>query len=297
MQHWPYGLGASSITDFEKLRNDATNTACTYKTVVLPTAIRTLQGVKEFIEYFEELSYEDCLECAEEILQDARKSRDLMMFSRDAHKQIAVDFKCLEDTVDKVKKTCAVEAKYQEEQARKLRQTADSNENWAAALLFVPGVNVIAFPLLMHSAASNRLSAVAKDEEANLAVAASVVLQETLQPALSAYCHAMDTCAKEFQQLVSECETLANNTERFNENKKPAFYKKMRARATVILESIKVFNQVIVAAETDLECLPIAPGPNYVQEWLAAKRQDHPSFLERMQSLSFPGLRGLAEEA
>jgi len=106
--------------------------------------------------YFEDLNYEDCLECAEEILKEAKANREIMILSRDTHKAMAVEFKQLEDKVGKVE----MEAKSYEEKASALKARAESQQTWAIWLAFIPVVGAIASPILTSKADSNLLEAV-----------------------------------------------------------------------------------------------------------------------------------------
>lgn len=292
-----FSVNASSIPDFVSLRDNMSNSACVYKLKVLPLSRASLQTVKNWMEYFLDLSFEDCKDCAEEILQDAIASKELMILNKDTHKAMAVEFGRLEDRVDKVLGACRLEAKRHEEQAKALRDKADTQSKWAIGLAFIPVVGLIASPILASAADDNLIEAVAAQEEAELAVAAASVVKETLAPALNEYCFAMDRCAGEFEKLASECASFADKGKRFAETEKRAFFKLMQGRATAIFDSVKAFQMVAISAEIDLECLPAAPEPNYVQQWLAQARASQPSFAQRILGLrnKIPCLKEVAE--
>jgi len=122
-----------------------------------------------------------------------------------------------------------------------------------------------------------------------------MVVRDTLAGALSEYIFAMDTCAGEFEKISSDCETLADEAGKFKENHKIAFYKLMKQHAKKILESVSTFQMIAVSAEADLECLPAPPQPNYVQEWLAKKRDGQPTFLDRIKSCVVPSVKALGQ--
>lgn len=280
-----YSVNASSIADFVQLREDTTNKANIYKMKVLPLAKASLQAVKDWVIYFSDLKYEDCCECAEEILKDAKANKDLMILNRDTHKAMAVEFRQLEDQVAKVLKTCELEYNKFKKEADQLTAEGETTRRRAMWLRLIPVIGpTIVKPLMDANADQSFSAATVARGEAELAVAAAKVVEETLAGALNDYVFAMDTCAGEFEKLSSECETLADQTGKFKENKKEAFYLLMRSRADKILESVSTFQMISVAAEADLECLPKAPGPNYVQEWLAKKRDGQPTFQERIMA-------------
>jgi hypothetical protein len=281
-----YTVNAPSIREFNEFREDLTTKANVYKDKVLPLAQLSLQKVKDFMLYFKDLSFEDCLEIADDIVKESRDNQALMVLNRDTHKEMSVEFKQMEDRIETVLAKCSLEAKEQQKKSEAMQAEADSKSKWAIGLAFVPLVGLIAAPLLEASASDKRVLAVAAEEEAKLAVAASVVIKETLARALTEYCFAMDRCAGEFEKLASDCESFAGQAEKLSDRKKQTFYKLMNKRADNILDAVSTFQMVRVSAETDLECLPSCPEPNYVRQWLASKKAaSGPSFMDRMLSI------------
>ena len=63
-----YTVNAPSIEEFTTFRVDLATKANVYKDKVLPLATYSLLRVKEFMLYFKDLSYEDCLDIADDIL-------------------------------------------------------------------------------------------------------------------------------------------------------------------------------------------------------------------------------------
>jgi len=295
-----YTVQASSIAEFTKFRKDMTTKAIVYKDKVLPLATLSLQRVKDFMLYFKDLSYEDCLDIADDIAEEARNNQALMVLNRDTHMAMCAEFKRMEDHITVVLKTCKLEAEEQQKKSEALSASAEKKMGWAIGLAFIPVVGLVASPLLLKSAAGNRVESIAAGEEAKLAVAAATAIRDALAGALDWYCKAMDRCAGEFQMLASECDSFAGKAEQLADTNKKAFYVMMNKRADVILDAVSTFLMVSVSAETDLMCLPSCPEPNYVRQWLASKRaNDGPSFMERMLRV-LPDVRrsapALAEE-
>jgi|ERR1719195_38890 len=281
-----YTTNAPTIAEFHTLRDDVSTRACVYQEKVLPLAKRSLQMVKDFVVYFQDLPFETCLTIATEIAKEARTNQAVMELNRDTHMAMAVEFKQFEDQIEMVLGRCRLEAKAQQEKMESLRSAAGTKQGWAIGLSFVPVVGAIASPMLMSSACGDLEEATAAKEEAEMAVAASIVVKDVLQRALAEYCSAMDRCAGEFQNIASDCETFAGQTENLGKAKKQAFHMLMQARAQHILDAVKVFQQVCVSAETDLQLTPESPEPNYVQQWLNSKRQGNgPTFMERIRAL------------
>lgn len=281
-----YTTNASSITEFQTLRNDVSTRACVYQEKVLPLAKMSLQKVKDFVIYFQDLSFEECLSIATHIAEEARTNQAVMELNRDTHTAMSVEFKQLDDQIDMVLGKCKLEAEAQREKMESFKSSADTKQNWAIGLSFIPLVGTIASPMLMKSSMFDLFESIAANEEAQLAVAASNVVKETLQRALAEYCFAMERCAGEFQNIASECETFAGQADSFDKRKQRAFHVLMQGRARNILDAVRVFQQVCLSAETDLQLIPENPEPNYVRQWLDSKRQGNgPTFKERIKEV------------
>jgi len=281
-----YVANSASIEEFTSFRADVTTKAAVYKEKVLPLAKMSLQKVKDFVIYFQDLSYDDCLEIAEDIAIEAKSNQALMELNRDTHKAMTVEFNMLADKVETVLKKCELEAEEHRQNMESLQASASTKEKWAVGLAFIPGVGAIATPLLAYSAQNSRVEAIAEEEEAKIAVGAATVVKECLHGALKEYCFAMEQCAGEFQKIASDCESFAGQAEKFGDTQKRQFHKLMQKRADNILGAVQTFQVVCVAAETDLECLPATPEPNYVRQWLDSKKQGKgPTFLTRLKEL------------
>lgn len=281
-----YSRNDSSIQEFRELRSGVTNAASVYKKQVLPVAKMSLQKVREFMENFSLLNYEQCVEIADEIAEDAGKCEDLMRLNFDTHEAMAAEFKRFDVDVERVIAKCALEKRRYDEQAKELAASADQKRLWALGLAFVPFAGPFVSQVLTDKSHQDQMRAVAANEESMLAVTAAEVVKETLQRALKEYCFAMDRCAGEFSKLVSDCESFKASADRFNAGHKRSFHVKMAALSTGVLDAVKDFQMITASAESDLAALPPPSRPNYVQEWLANNSADQGlSFMDRLRQI------------
>lgn len=292
-----YTVNASSIEQFEKLRDGTVDDAQAYKMNVLPLAKASTQKVKEFIQHFSGiLTFEEVVEVSETINKDARANLSLMKINRDTHSVMATAFAMKQDSIDKVLSACELEERKYQMQVETLKSSAKSKTDWAIPLAFIPLVGPIVSSLLSDAAQSQIVQATALAAEAQLAVNASHCVKEVLVPAINKYADTMQRLTGTFQLLASECETFANQGDRLAASKSRIFYKMMNASAKKILDACEKSEVYLVHAESDLDALPDAPTPNYVKQWLAEKRKnpDQPSFKDRL--LSIQGIGSIVKD-
>lgn len=282
-----FSVSASSISEFVELRSGCVDDAQVYRQKVLPLALASTQAVKEFMEYYEGLSFEEVMEVAPELADQAKLNHALMEINKDTHTEMAAAFKMKGAQVDKVLLKCQVEQKNYEEQAAILRQSAEKKNGWAIALAFIPVVNAIACPLLSDSAGEDLAKAVANEEEAQLAVNASHCVKDVLVSAIENYMSSMEILASTFQLLASECQSFANKSDKLAESRKKPFYLLLNKTAGKILSACDKSMVHLTNAESDLKSLPTASTPNYVQEWMATRRKTPgaPTFKDRVLGL------------
>merc|ERR1712203_1039352 len=119
-----YVANAASIEEFTTFRADVTTKAAVYKEKVLPLAKLSLQKVKDFVIYFQDLSYEECLDIAGDMAADAKNNQQLMELNRDTHKAMTVEFNMLADKVETVLLKCELEAEQHRKNMESLQSSA-----------------------------------------------------------------------------------------------------------------------------------------------------------------------------
>lgn len=285
-----FTVNASSVRQFVELRGQVSEDAAAYREQIAPLAMASTQSVKEFMDYFLELSMNEVFDIIEDIGHSARTCEKLMTLNKDTHQVIAVKFRQKEDAMDKVLSACEMQKKKLAAQAEELANRAASKRNWAVGLCFIPIVGAIASPILADSAGKDTIQAIAAKEEAQLAVNASYALKTVLAPAIHKYTLAMDTVANTFMLLASECESFSGHTDKVAKlsggRRKEVFYKMMNVKAKKVTKACEQYMAFATEAESDVKSLPKS-STNYVQQWLAQQKKDQnsPTFMERLREL------------
>jgi hypothetical protein len=283
-----FSVADANIDEFIQLRRSVVGDANAYRFQILPVAKESTNKVKSFMDYFTTLEMEEILGIADVLTEDAQAGHKLMVICRDCHKGVSACFKKQQDKADKVLATCELQKKHYEEQAAKEREWADWHQGWAVGLAFIPGVNLIACPLLCMEADSNLAKAVAAQEETQLAVNASFIIRDCLVEGVGRYVEAMDTFAATFQLLALEIDKFINNLDRLKDTEKAAFHRLCKKNAEKVESACDAYLTMAIAAETDLMALPESDDLNYVQTWLATHQAEDEagmSFRDRLRSL------------
>lgn len=281
-----YSVNASSIKEFTDLRNGTADEAQAYKCQVLPVAKASCEFVKNSMDYFAELDKDEVMDIIDSVMEDATNNEKLMTINKDAHKHMASKFMAKQDMIDKVLSACQLEKKKFEEKAASLRASAETKSTWCLILAFVPVVGAIASPILDSQAASDIAAAIAKEEEAQLAVNASYVMRQCLAPAINEYTRAMERAVGAFTAIVLEIKGFQTNLSKLKETEQMTFFKMCKKKAAKVASACGKYLTFAELAEADLACLPDPKDLNYVQQWLANQRlTGEPTFKEQLTDL------------
>ncbi len=95
-----------------------------------------------------------------------------------------------------------------EMEKKKFETTANEKMAWALTLWWIPGINLVAYPLLKSIANENTAKAIAKGAQSQLNEAAALVVANTLIPALSNFIDGLKEAAGFFQVMEKELQSF-----------------------------------------------------------------------------------------
>ncbi|PKY57177.1 hypothetical protein RhiirA4_411562 [Rhizophagus irregularis] len=150
-----------------------------------------------------------------------------------------------------------------------LQDASDTSFGWAGILFFVPGVNLIATPILIAKGVKKDEQLVAVKEEVDLVYRAVQVVELSLVPSIDEFINSLVKICGFFNDLANELSILAGNHQ---ENARITHYKKIKAKADEIVKACRYYMCKIPDCETNLRAIPNKHDKNYVQEWLLRKR-------------------------
>ena len=265
------GTSSNAAVKFRKLRDDTRNHAVAYVQSVLPIVKKCISDIKGYFEYYQDLTIDVWEECLTYLIKETKAHKEACKVLIEIHQNMITDLKKRQDEAailtremkglsDKLKKT-----------SEELQASAQYKEDWAQSLMYIPIISEIARPILGNLAQKDKLKGIAKQEESQVHIAASKVVEETLVPAVSRFVEGLEGLSGFFEVVQEELETMEEkgNAAKDDEEKKKMHYSTMKGKASRMMEGCNKLFAVLPAVRTDIEAIPTeGTDQNYVDKWL-----------------------------
>jgi len=268
------GTEAELAKRFRKLRDDTRNDAMVYLKGILPLCTKFVLSISEFFEHYEALEFEEWCEMISDILEVTIGYRELCEILLKMHEDLLVPLKKRKDeAMIMVTEFKDLREEY-ERQKSELEATANNKSIWAFFLLFIPGVNLFATPMLLSSAQSDLAEAFAKGKQAQIQQAATITVGKVLIPALEAFIDGIKKAAAFFSVMEQELHKLEGTAEKATASSKKLYYKVMSNEAKDMKSICQTFFAVLPDVRTDFGAIPTeGTDQNYVDRWLAEQKK------------------------
>jgi hypothetical protein len=228
-----------------------------------------VSSIKEYFEYYDALDYEEWCELLPDIREETRIYKEVAQTLLEMHEVLMTSLKKREDDAKIIMTEFEDLQITFEEQKKILDASAESRMKWAFALLFVPGVNLIAYPLLTSLAREDTVKAIAKGGQAKVHEAAVIVVAETLIPALSNFIDGLKKTAGFFEAMEKDMQSFEGKAETNIDSPKRLHYKVMRKKANEMKSLCQAFYAALPDVRTDFAAIPNkGTDQNYVDKWL-----------------------------
>lgn len=268
------GTNEEAAVKFRKLRDDTRNDAMVYLNGVFPLSTKFVSSISEYFEYYIALEYDEWCDMISDILEETAGYKQLCTTLLKMHEDILVPLKKRKDQAMLLVSEFKDLKEEYERQKQELEAAASTKRGWAWALCWIPGVNVIASPLLVAGADSDLAEAVAKGKEAQIQEAASITVSDALIPALQNFINGIKKAAGFFSVMEQELKKLEGNAEKAKDNPKKLYYKVMSKEAKDMKSICQIFFAVLPDVRTDFLAIPTkGTDQNYVDRWLAKQKK------------------------
>ena len=267
------GTSTNAAQKFRQLRDDTRQHAMVYLKCILPVTTKFVMVLKDYFATYDALSYEEWCEILPDILEETTSHKELAQTVVKMHEDLIVPLKKREDEAKIIMTEFkSLQAKYEKEK-KVLEDSAKSRIEWAVSLRYIPGVNLIALPLLSSLAAVDMAKATAKEAESEVQGAAALVVAETLIPALSNFIDGLTKAAGFFQSMEMELQSFVENTSKSIDSPKRLHYRRMNNEAKDLKSLCQAFYAVLPAVRTDFKAIPTeGTNQNFVDKWLEEQR-------------------------
>lgn len=259
---------------FRELRDKTRDDAMVYLKGILPTSTKFVASISEYFEYYEALEYDEWVDMIKDILEETVGYRGLCEALLKMHEDILVPLKKRKDEANMmVTEFKDLTAEY-ERQRKELENAASTKRGWAWALCWIPGVNLIATPLLSAAADSELAESVAKGKQAQIAEAASITVGTVLIPALESFIDGLRKAAGFFSVMEQELRKFEGKAEKAKDDPKKLYYKVMNKEAKDMKSICQIFYAVLPDVRTDFLAIPQdGTNQNYVDKWLENQKK------------------------
>ena len=268
------GTNDELATRFRKLRDETRNDAMVYLKGILPICTKVVSSISGYFEYYEALDFEEWCDMIADILEETTGYRQLCEALVKMHEDIMVTLKKRKDSAKMMINEFKDLTERYEKQSKELEGKASIKREWASSLLWVPGLNMIAFPLLHASASVDLAGSVAKDKQAQIAEAASITVATALIPALEAFIDGLRKAAGFFSVMEQELRKFEGKAEKAKSEAKKIHYKVMNKQAKDMKSICQVFYAVLPDVRRDFLAIPTeGTDQNYVDKWLKEQKK------------------------
>ena len=263
------GTSSNVAQKFRALRDNTRQDAILYLNCYLPISTKFVSSLKEFFEYYEALSYEEWCEMLPDIREETATNKQVAQTVLEMHEELMTSLKKREDEATVIMKEFKNLQNQFEDKKQELERAARGKIDWALTLCFVPGINLIACPLLESSAKEDTVRAIAQGAESKLNEAAALVVANTLIPALSHFINGLKSAAGFFQTMEKELQTFEDKAARNMESPKQLHYKVMSKKAAEMKSLCQAFYAALPDVRTDFAAIPKeGTDQNYIDKWL-----------------------------
>lgn len=186
------------------MRDAVTNDANVYVKAVLPASIYTVQGLKEVMDYFSALEFEQWKTVLEEILEDVRKYKNSVEAVQTMHEEILVPLKKHQGQADVILKEFELEREKYQKEIKRMSEESEIRYNWALGLALIPFVNAIASPILNAQARNLDAEVLAKRAQVRILVETTDLVKGPLLEGMKALIEGIEHIAKFFTLIESQ---------------------------------------------------------------------------------------------
>ncbi|PIK62478.1 hypothetical protein BSL78_00575 [Apostichopus japonicus] len=241
--------------EINNIRDQTRRDAVVYMKKVLPLSSQMVRAIEEYFDDYEkhELTAWKCeLPC---ILQKVNGYQQCCTEVIRMYEDMMVPLKKRQDEAKVLISELEVLNNELIKRKQALEKEAANSRGWAFGLAFVPGVNLIASPLLSSSANSDMAKAAKEAKQVEINKTSAFVVSDSLIPALSAFLDGLNAVAGFFNIMKEELTAFHSKGERA----KRLHYNMMKKKAVEMKGSCKEFYAMIRLVQTDMQCIEEKP--------------------------------------
>ena len=265
------GTSADTAKRFRALRDDIRNNAAAYVEGVLPGVKQCVSGIKNYFEYYQDLSMDEWSDSIDHIIEEIKAHKEARDSLISIHEEITDKLKKREsDTIQLMNELTDLSVNYE----RKTEQTEESMMIFYFLLLKFVAL-IYWFAAIMNLVPRNNVHAtlvedVAAEKEAKIQADAAGIVRERSMPALSKFVDGIKDIAYFFVVVCKEMTSFQNkeDTSKNAQELKRMHYNTMNGKAGQVMGACNRFFAELPSIRSDLDSIPTeGTDQNYVDRW------------------------------
>ena len=274
---------------FLEVREEVRRNAVVYKDKVLPLTEEVIRHIGSFADSFLDLDFDDWVEGLEETVKDMDKAIGFCKILSQMHLTIIEDLCLVAEVGIKMMEKMALEykemSKELEKRAQECKESADDKRFWGNVTgVLTLGISTAVLHAQAHGddwdAKEKTANALAKRENAELAVRAADVTKVFIIPAVKDFIEGVEVCSTFLVCSRENLRKMRNNSEK---GSKEIYFKAIKKRAQLLSRLSMRFLTRTDMMRSDLNAIPAeVVDKNYVDVWFERQKQ---RFLEENKSI------------
>jgi hypothetical protein len=235
--------------------------------VILPLTTNFVSFIKNYFELYKALSFDDWCKNFQTFLEKAKLQKEFAQTLVMMYEDMTARIKRRQDKATVMKKGYRIKKDQYDAIAEESKASAKTKKYWKIGLAFVPGVNLIACPLLYKSQSKDMKRASEHEGKSKDQQVAADVVEEHLIPSLSSFIEGLKGAAGFFQIREEELKSL--HGKKGMESFQREHYKLIRSNFDKMHRSFVRFYDVLPDIRTDVRALEDGDTQqNHIDEWL-----------------------------
>jgi hypothetical protein len=258
---------AETKRSLETFQDRTRKDAKLFTKVILPLTTEYISSIVHYFEFYKPLSFEDWCEMLPRIVEETKQLKEYSQALKKMCEDVLGRQKRSQDDA-KVKMSSYTRMQdHRRAMAEELEASANTKKSWKIRLAFVPGVNLIACPLLHFYQSKDQKQAFDHKGESRVDGAAVRAFEESLIPTQQSFVNGLCGIAVFF--LKREGDLRSIQAHGANESLKEEHYKMIRNKVDRIQECYENFHDALPDIRTDIMALEDGDTHNnYINEWL-----------------------------
>lgn len=258
----------------KNLHRETKKDALLYINGILPLHSVVMRSIENFFNQYVSRDFDQWEQYLSVMLNDVRGFRQCCDVLLKLHMEIMVRVKKRQDQTVELKAELTNLTEEMERKKMELENSVEKQKQWAFYLLFVPGINIIASPLLYVRTNIDERRAEAEGHETKINRSALAMVDETMIPFLDIFTHSLNAVAGSCKVIEQDILSFEGKTKKVMKLHQEMHYKVMKRQSTEIKQNCTAFLNMIRKVRCDFQSMQRTSLDRSQKIWLNRQLDD-----------------------